>query len=71
MSERKRKLNERKPVMGETWVHVKSENEYAVIRSCQVKMDGDWVHGIIYQKEQKVYVRPMEDFVKKFVRKVG
>lgn len=61
-----------KPIAGETWVHLKSEKEYDILSTGQLKVEGgEWTEAVVYWDATsggyaETYVRDMPTFVDKF-----
>jgi len=58
-----------KPKLNQIWYYEKTGNAYLIQSNALMKInDSDWVEGIIYKclKEEKIYTRDLETFLKKF-----
>ena len=40
--------------------------DYESLGECKMKLDGDWVDGVVYIKSNQLYVRLAKDFDEKF-----
>lgn len=48
--------------------HIKSGTEYGCLGECKVKINGDWVNGVVYLKHGNIFVRELAEFEQKFER---
>lgn len=43
-----------------------TKQKYGVIGDCQIRIDNQWVKGVVYLREGKTYARLKKDFDSKF-----
>jgi len=57
------------PCMGEFWKHTKTKKTYTILRKCRLKETETrkWGIGVVYQDEVDLYVRDIDDFMKRFM----
>lgn len=55
---------------GDVFDHVRTKNPYRVVKLTEIKINGEWVDGVIYTRNDIVdgrwYVREERDFLEKF-----
>jgi len=50
--------------------NIKTSRIYAVIGICKIKRSEDWLDGVIYVSNGKMYCRTKKEFDRKFARSV-
>ncbi len=53
------------------YIHNKTGNKYRFVKTTLIKINGEWVEGIIYRNDKGIdFVRLKEDFNKSFTKSI-